>query len=469
MLTNVTGTTGHEKETEDNRENDEPASDENILDRSFDVDDVKMSEEDNAEEHVDEHSDQKKDDSFLDDEKRALIEVEVEKEIRRGIRSSDPQESASDDDASSGSEDSDDESSASSSDSQYTSSEDESPDSAKNSPPPKKSASKERHAARTERPGSNLKKRRRASSRSASPLSRSQQGSLRVVVNNERGRRVHQSNNDYHGAMEGAKKSKRLCADSSAVNNVLKDAKFFLIKSANMENILISQSLNVWATTKFNDKMLSDNFHRVRNIILIFSVEKSGAFQGFARLRSASQRDHKTVNWVLPPNFPANRLGGIFRLKWITRQELPFTSAAHLHNPLNEDKPIKVGRDGTEIQGLVARRLCGMFPLDANIDLTNMGEASGRGTTSSTVTSSIRDRRRSSPLHSSSAKMKSRHERSRSKEDRRKGSRHDRPEYRSRDRKIASNGRPLHASGDIPPLSSVVSVPRRPRESYPPM
>lgn len=40
------------------------------------------------------------------------------------------------------------------------------------------------------------------------------------------------------------------------------------------------QFQNVWATTKFNDKMLSENFHRVRNVILIFSVEKSGAFQG---------------------------------------------------------------------------------------------------------------------------------------------------------------------------------------------
>lgn len=63
------------------------------------------------------------DDSFLDDEKRALIEVEVEKEIRRVvIGSSDAQESASDDDASSESGDSEDDSSASSSDSQYSSS-----------------------------------------------------------------------------------------------------------------------------------------------------------------------------------------------------------------------------------------------------------------------------------------------------------------------------------------------------------
>ena len=73
-------------------------------------------------------------------------------------------------------------------------------------------------------------------------------------------------------------------------------------------------------------------------------------FLGFARLCSASQHDHKPVHWVLPPTFPANRLGGVFRLKWITRRELPFTSAAHMHNPFNEDKPIKVGRDGTEIQ-----------------------------------------------------------------------------------------------------------------------
>lgn len=38
--------------------------------------------------------------------------------------------------------------------------------------------------------------------------------------------------------------------------------------------------------------------------------------------------------------------------------DLPFTDTTHLRNPLNENKPVKVGRDCQEIERPVAEQLC---------------------------------------------------------------------------------------------------------------
>ncbi|XP_010768520.1 YTH domain-containing protein 1-like [Notothenia coriiceps] len=50
-------------------------------------------------------------------------------------------------------------------------------------------------------------------------------------------------------------------------------------------------------------------------------------------------------------------------------RELPFTKTAHLSNPWNEQKPVKIGRDGQEIQPEVGAQLCALFPLDESVDV----------------------------------------------------------------------------------------------------
>ena len=41
--------------------------------------------------------------------------------------------------------------------------------------------------------------------------------------------------------------------------------------------------------------------------------------------------------------------GGAFGVDWECKCDLPFSSFAHLRNPLNENKPIGICRDGTEV------------------------------------------------------------------------------------------------------------------------
>jgi YTH domain-containing protein 1 len=91
---------------------------------------------------------------------------------------------------------------------------------------------------------------------------------------------------------------------------------------------------------------------------LLFSIiQESGKFAGFARMAGESRRDGPTVEWELPPGISAKALGGVFELDWICKKELSFTCTTHLHNPWNDGKPVKIGRDGQEIEPKVAEEL----------------------------------------------------------------------------------------------------------------
>ena len=70
-------------------------------------------------------------------------------------------------------------------------------------------------------------------------------------------------------------------------------ARFFVIKSNSPENLLESQNHNAWATTAGPSRKLSYAFKTVENIILIFSINESGCFQGIARMESEPDPNYK--------------------------------------------------------------------------------------------------------------------------------------------------------------------------------
>ncbi|XP_072860078.1 YTH domain-containing protein 1 isoform X5 [Pogona vitticeps] len=156
---------------------------------------------------------------------------------------------------------------------------------------------------------------------------------------------------------------------TSKLKYILQDARFFLIKSNNHENVSLAKAKGVWSTLPVNEKKLNTAFRSARSVILIFSVRESGKFQGFARLASESHHGGSPIHWVLPAGMNAKMLGGVFKIDWICRRELPFTKSAHLTNPWNEHKPVKIGRDGQEIELECGTQLCLLFPPDESIDL----------------------------------------------------------------------------------------------------
>ncbi|XP_018409082.1 PREDICTED: YTH domain-containing protein 1 isoform X2 [Nanorana parkeri] len=153
------------------------------------------------------------------------------------------------------------------------------------------------------------------------------------------------------------------------IRYILQDARFFLIKSNNHENVSLAKAKGVWSTLPVNEKKLNTAFRSSRSVILVFSVRESGKFQGFARLSSESHHGGSPIHWVLPAGMNAKMLGGVFKIDWICRRELPFTKSAHLNNAWNEMKPVKIGRDGQEIEPECGTQLCLLFPADESIDL----------------------------------------------------------------------------------------------------
>lgn len=64
-------------------------------------------------------------------------------------------------------------------------------------------------------------------------------------------------------------------------------------------------------------------------------------------MASESTPNHSPIPWVLPPHMKGRVLGGTFKLHWLNRNELPFIRTNHLHNPWNDNRPVKIARDAT--------------------------------------------------------------------------------------------------------------------------
>jgi len=170
---------------------------------------------------------------------------------------------------------------------------------------------------------------------------------------------------------QNVKKKKGKSYDyATKLNYLFRDARFFLVKSNNAENVTLSKAKGVWSTPPTNESRLNKAFEESRNVLLIFSIKESGKFSGFARLATESRHDVPQVSWVLPPGLSARALGGVLKIDWICRKDLPFQKVQHLYNPWNDGKPIKIGRDGQEIEPKVAEELCRLFSVDENVDMT---------------------------------------------------------------------------------------------------
>ena len=193
---------------------------------------------------------------------------------------------------------------------------------------------------------------------------------------------------------------------ATKLNYLFRDARFFIIKSNNAENVTLSKAKGVWSTLPQNEANLNQAYRESRNVLLVFSVKESGKFAGFARLSTESRRDGAPISWVLPPGLSAKALGGVFKVDWICRKELPFTATLHLYNPWNDGKQVKIGRDGQEIEPRVAEELCRLFPEDEGIEMTPILRKSKEAAKHIMKSSrSIRDNR---PVNSGSRFLRSR-------------------------------------------------------------
>ncbi|KAL8138827.1 hypothetical protein V2J09_004828 [Rumex salicifolius] len=153
---------------------------------------------------------------------------------------------------------------------------------------------------------------------------------------------------------------KNICA----VNNAKKITRYFVIKSLSHHNIQLSVQKGIWATQVMNEPILDEAFHNSDKVILIFSVNMSGFFQGYAQMMSS-------VGWRRDDVWSqgtggSNPWGRSFKVKWLRLNNLPFHKSLHLKNPLNDYKPVKISRDCQELTPDIGESLCEL--IDKEID-----------------------------------------------------------------------------------------------------
>eukprot|EP00898_Chlorokybus_atmophyticus_P004558 jgi/Chlat1/5102/Chrsp33S05101 len=136
--------------------------------------------------------------------------------------------------------------------------------------------------------------------------------------------------------------------------------RFFLIKSLNYENLEISVRHGVWATHRNNEGKLLEAFETCDHVILVFSVNESRHFQGYARMCSRfGETDVPESVWKFANG--SGSYGRNFSVRWLKLCELPFQDTRHLRNAFNEDQQIKVGRDTQEMEPEAARELTALL------------------------------------------------------------------------------------------------------------
>lgn len=135
----------------------------------------------------------------------------------------------------------------------------------------------------------------------------------------------------------------------------LDNGRFFVMRSSNAENINLSRAHSEWATTKQNQHHLHNAFSSSDFVFLIFTISKSRFFPGFA-LMTSGVSNKIGAYWITNESL---KLGGCFKVTWITTKELNFMRANHINNVENE--PVTKSRDCTELDKESGKELCKLF------------------------------------------------------------------------------------------------------------
>ncbi|KAH8811990.1 YT521-B-like domain-containing protein [Xylogone sp. PMI_703] len=124
------------------------------------------------------------------------------------------------------------------------------------------------------------------------------------------------------------------------------DVRYFIVKSFNEANVANCIEDGVWTTQVQNGEIFKRAFETCKNVILVFSINKSRAFQGYARMESipGSVPDPswtKSIHW---------EDAGSFKVRWLVIHTTRFNLVGHLKNSLNDNLAVLVGKDGQEIE-----------------------------------------------------------------------------------------------------------------------
>ncbi|KAM3417709.1 hypothetical protein BST61_g5943 [Cercospora zeina] len=180
--------------------------------------------------------------------------------------------------------------------------------------------------------------------------------------------------------------------------NGVPEARYFILKALNPEDLRESCRTGTWTTQLHVQKKLRKAFEISEVVYLIFSVNKSGNYFGYAKMLSSPGKGQQSTREIFDGNLfaglqvvqttetdkaPAGKITNDpargtrfweairdrdsdaegpdalrpFRIQWISASPLPFDRVRGLKNAWNSNKEVKVARDGTELETTAGRRL----------------------------------------------------------------------------------------------------------------
>ncbi|WOG88276.1 hypothetical protein DCAR_0207511 [Daucus carota subsp. sativus] len=152
------------------------------------------------------------------------------------------------------------------------------------------------------------------------------------------------------------------------------NAKFYVIKSYNEDNVHKSVKYNVWSSTPdgnkkldaaFRDKMAKTSEAGIEcPIFLFFSVNGSGQFVGVAEMIGPVDFDNNLNFWEY------NKWNGYFPVKWHIIKDVPNAQLRHIILENNDNRPVTFTRDTQEIgleQGLEMLRIFKTFAEETSL------------------------------------------------------------------------------------------------------
>lgn len=132
--------------------------------------------------------------------------------------------------------------------------------------------------------------------------------------------------------------------------------RFYVIKAGTHRAVDVSVSTGLWALGAATDRKIQAAIREGKEVVLVFSVQGSGHFQGYAVLQGPASN----MNWP-SDSYGANSGGRCYFIEWKHRCNLPFQSTRHLVNPWNENQNVQVSRDGQELEPSVGEALCRLW------------------------------------------------------------------------------------------------------------
>ncbi|KAI9888549.1 MAG: hypothetical protein M1814_006819 [Vezdaea aestivalis] len=161
--------------------------------------------------------------------------------------------------------------------------------------------------------------------------------------------------------------------DSAVLKLSQNGNRFFIIKCFDEANIQTALREEIWTTQTKNESELQRAYRESRNVILIFSVNASKAFQGYARMESEPGDAPNSPSWS---KTPSRRATGSFRIRWVTIAVTRFHRVVHLKNGYNDNEVVIVARDGQEVERSCGQELCEF--IDATADYQTKNDSSHR-------------------------------------------------------------------------------------------